>query len=149
MDLFALRPATHTDYELMWRIQRTAMRPSVDATWGWVEDEQRRYFDRAFHYERYRIIQVRGQDAGFLSYEDRGDHVYLTNVALLPRFQNRGVGGAVVAHVIDEAEALGLPVKLQVLEPNHGARRLYERLGFRRTGETETHVQMTREVGGG
>ena len=41
-----------------------------------------------------------------------------------------------------EAERQGLPLNLQVLQGNP-ARRLYERLGFAATGETETHIMMS------
>jgi ribosomal protein S18 acetylase RimI-like enzyme len=142
--MFELRPATDNDYELLWTIQRTAIGPYVDATWGWDEAQQRKFFDERFDHRKFQIIQVDGQDAGFLSFERRGDHVYLGNVALLPPFQRRGIGEQVVRYVIDRANALALPVRLQVLRSNP-ARRFYERLSFTVCGETGTHFQMVRE----
>jgi ribosomal protein S18 acetylase RimI-like enzyme len=41
-----------------------------------------------------------------------------------------------------EAFDRGIPIALQVLRSNHPAKRLYERLGFEVTGETETHYLM-------
>ncbi len=46
-----------------------------------------------------------------------------------------------------DAEARHLPVALQVNRVNR-ARRLYERLGFREVGRTETHVAMRRDSAG-
>ncbi len=42
----------------------------------------------------------------------------------------------------EEARGLGRPVRLRVLKVNPRARAFYERLGFRRTGETDTHDLM-------
>jgi ribosomal protein S18 acetylase RimI-like enzyme len=141
---FDLRPATDRDYELLWTIQRIAIGPYVDATWGSDEAFQRRYFDEHFDPRRHQVVVVDGADAGFLSFERRGDHVYLGNVALLPAYQRRGIGAAIVQHVIEQANAAGLPVRLQVLRSNP-ARRFYERLGFESCGETATHFQLIRK----
>ena len=144
--MFTLRPATESDYELMWEIQRISLGPYVDATWGWDEAFQRSYFDEHFDHRKHQIIRVEGRDAGFLSVEHREDYVYLGNVALLPDFQNRGIGAVVVRDVITQAEESALSVRLQVLKSNP-ARRFYERLGFTPYGETETHFQMLRPRG--
>jgi ribosomal protein S18 acetylase RimI-like enzyme len=140
---FTLRPASEKDVELLWEIQRTAIGPWVDATFGWDEAQQRRFFDEHFEPARFEIIQVAGEDAGFLSVEERTDHVYLGNLALLPAFQRQGIGAEVAAPVLERADARGLPVRLQVLRSNP-ARRFYERLGFVLRGETETHFQLER-----
>lgn len=141
---FALRPAIERDYELLWEIQRTALGPWVAATWGWDEAFQRAYFDEHFDHRSFQIVRIEGADAGFLSYETRDDHVYLSNIALLPPYQGRGIGEEIARFVIERANARDLPVRLQVLRSNP-ARRFYERLGFRVVGETPTHFQMVRE----
>jgi hypothetical protein len=46
--MVALRPASEHDRELLWPIQSHAMRPPVEATWGWDEAFQRVYFEE--HY---------------------------------------------------------------------------------------------------
>jgi GNAT superfamily N-acetyltransferase len=144
--LFDLRPATDRDYELIWRIQRTAIGPYVDLTFGAPEEEQRAFFDEYFDHRDFEIVQVGGRDAGFLSFEEREAHVYLAHVALLAEFQNRGIGSEIVQHVIDEAEEAGLPVRLRVIRSNP-ARRFYERLGFSCYETTETHFLMERTTG--
>ncbi len=62
---------------------------------------------------------------------------FLANIEILPDYQGRGLGAAIIHGIIAEADAHHLPVRLQVLKINP-ARRLYERLGFVITGETET-----------
>jgi ribosomal protein S18 acetylase RimI-like enzyme len=143
---FELRPATDADYELVWTIQRTSIGPYVDATFGTTQEVQRAFFDEHFEHRKFQIVRIQGRDAGFLSFEVRDADVYLGNVALLPEWQNRGVGTAIVRFVITQAEAAQLPVRLRVLKSNP-ARRFYERLGFSCYEETETHYLMVREGG--
>ncbi|MBT38696.1 MAG: hypothetical protein CL938_09140 [Deltaproteobacteria bacterium] len=145
---FQSRPASGDDVELLRRIQREALGASVEAVFGTTEAEQRAFFDARFDWRDYQIICVRGEAAGFLMWEERGDYVYLGNLALLPRFQRRGVDAGVLAHVVERAEALGLPVRLQVLRGNP-ARNFYARHGFEEEGQTETHVLMGGPVGPG
>lgn len=145
--VFELRPATRDDAELLWRIQSLALGAYVSAVFGSDAAEQRRFFDEHFQIEAHQIVRVGGRDAGYLCYEERPDHVYLANVALLPEFQRRGVGTALVRFVVEQATALGLPVRLQVLRSNP-ARAFYARLGFELVGETGSHWLLAREPDG-
>jgi ribosomal protein S18 acetylase RimI-like enzyme len=138
-----LRAATLTDRDFLWSVQRTAMRPAVEATWGWDEAFQARYFAERFATVDWFIASIDGVDVGALRFTVEGDHVFLANVALLPEHQGRGLGTQLVNIVLAEAKRRNLPVRLQVLKANR-ARRLYERLGFQVSGESETHFRMER-----
>jgi ribosomal protein S18 acetylase RimI-like enzyme len=60
------------------------------------------------------------------------DEYYLSNLGVLPAFQNRGLGAQLMAFAEEQARLLGLKkCSLAVDEHNHGAIRLYERLGYR------------------
>lgn len=142
LDVIDVRPVTDEDRDLLWLIHCTAMRPAVEATWGWDEPFQRRYFEEHWGTTFRQVIRFNGQDVGMLSYESRPDHLFLGNIALLPAFQGRGIGAKVIRDIMSEARRRGVAVRLQVLKANR-ARRLYERLGFEADGETTTHVQMS------
>ena len=61
--------------------------------------------------------------------------VALTSLWVDPRFRGRGVGTALIGAVEDWAKSQDLTqVVLWVTEANRSAERLYERLGFKRTG---------------
>ena len=94
--MFALRPATAEDLELCWRIQWTSLGAYVGEAFGTSQREQRAFFDEHFRLRDHQIIQVDGEDAGYLFTELRGSHLYLGNLALLEPFRNRGIGAAVV-----------------------------------------------------
>jgi len=54
---------------------------------------------------------------------------------VLPQYRGRGMGSAVLRHVLNEARQLGATrATLEVRASNEGARRLYERLGFHLAG---------------
>lgn len=63
-------------------------------------------------------------------------HLYALDVGV--RFQNSGIGTALITAIEEEARRRGLNrVNLEVGEANHDARRLYERLGYAVCGEPE------------
>jgi ribosomal-protein-alanine N-acetyltransferase len=68
---------------------------------------------------------------GFCAFWLVFDEIHINNVALRPQFRGRGIGTALMRHVLDEARSLGAKrATLEVRASNTGAIRLYERLGF-------------------
>jgi ribosomal protein S18 acetylase RimI-like enzyme len=137
-----LRPATADDRDFLFELNRAAFRAYVDSTWGWDEDEQVRFFDERFDPARRQIVQHEGVDIGELVVEERSHEIYLARIALLPEWQGRGVGGSIVRSLLERARATGKAVVLEVLHANPRAARLYEELGFRPTGRSDTHLFM-------
>lgn len=140
---FALRPATSADREWLSELRRVTMRHYVEETWHWWDDEAQtaRFNDRA-ELAKTSIVTLDGHDAGLLHVERDSKGIFLANIQILPAFQNRGLGTALVRQLMAQGQAWGQSVRLQVLKVNTPARRLYERLGFRPTDETTTHVRM-------
>lgn len=136
-----VRPATARDKEFLWDLHCRTMRTYVEATWGWDEADQRARFDAAFDPARTTILEQDGRAAGMLIIERSAAQLRLCSIEIAPEFQNRGLGSAIIAGLIDEAA--GRPVWLQVLKANP-AKALYDRLGFVVAGETPTHWQMMR-----
>ena len=139
---YTLRPASPDDFEFLFRLRAAALGPYVAQIWGWDEGDQRQRFARAFDPSRYQIVQSE-EAIGAIEVERRAHDIYLANIELLPEHQGKGIGAALIRSIITEADAAHLPVALQVFKINP-ARRLYERLGFVVTGESENHYQMLR-----
>jgi ribosomal-protein-alanine N-acetyltransferase len=73
--------------------------------------------------------------AGFCAFWLVFDEIHINNVAVRPAYRGRGLGTALMRHVLAEARRLGARrATLEVRSSNQGARRLYERLGFRVAG---------------
>lgn len=132
------RQATKADEEFLWELHRAAFMKYVDETWGWDDDRQKAYFESGFDPENLQIVRYRGQDVGVLALETRGGGMHLSRVAILPAYQNKGIGTVVIKQVLDRAVEEGCPVTAQVLKVNP-AKSLYEWLGFEVVGETVTH----------
>ena len=138
---YALRPAGEADVPFLWHLRVAAMKEYVARTWGWDEGFQRHYFREHLDLLRLEIIGVGEVSIGALAVEARDGVTFLANIEILPEYQGQGVGSAIIQDLCEQAEQKGQTVELQVLKVNP-ARRLYERLGFREVGETETHFQL-------
>lgn len=144
MHNLTLRKATGSDSDFAYQIKKAAFRQYVEQVWGWDESEQRRFHQRRYASQEFRVIQLSGVDVGILATVREHDCVKLNQIYILPEYQGRGIGTACTRRVIEEAAACGLTVRLQVLKVNPRAILLYQRLGFERIGESDTHVLMER-----
>ncbi len=70
--------------------------------------------------------------------------ICLMDIALLPPHRGRGLGSALIAELVAEADAAGLPVTLHV-ERENPAQRLYARHRFRLDEEGEVYQKLRRE----
>ena len=143
---YTLRPARDDDFEFLFRLRAAALGPYVAKIWGWNENEQRQRFASNFDSAGYRIVR-QDEDIGAIKVDQRANEIYLSNIELLPQYQRKGIGTALIGEVLAEADRNSLPVALQVFKINP-ARHLYARLGFLIKGETATHYQMYRPVPG-
>lgn len=138
---YTLRDLADDDEHWMWPAGNEALRPYVEPLFGWDEAVSRMFFEQSWR--KRRVVQVGGENAGWLELRPDGDKwLYLAEIGLLPAYRNRGLGTRIIKDVFAYADAHGLDVELQVLVTNP-ARRLYERLGFR-----QTHFKMSRKAEG-
>lgn len=142
MNNLELRKATIDDSEFAYQTKKSAFKEYVDKVWGWDEDEQRTLHERRFASQDFQIIQVSGIDVGILSVVKQPDCMRVNQMFILPEYQNKGIGAACVMRIIEEASTSKLSLRLQVLKVNTRAMAFYQRLGFKRTGESETHILM-------
>jgi ribosomal protein S18 acetylase RimI-like enzyme len=63
------------------------------------------------------------------------------DIALLPEYRSGGIGTMLIQGLLDEAAGAGKPFRISVVRSNP-ALHLYERLGFKTTGESVTHFML-------
>jgi ribosomal protein S18 acetylase RimI-like enzyme len=129
----ALRSARGDDEEFLFALHRSAMKPYVEATWGWDEEWQRRHFEQAYIPARHAIVVRQNphwRDIGRISLTRHWRTIFLRDIELVAEERNRGLGGALLQALLALARAERRAVELVVLKCNP-AQKLYTRLGFR------------------
>ena len=121
------RRARERDRAFLEEAHVAALGPIVLVGMGWTKERLRQQFFREVTLAHCEVISVDGRDAGYVSTVDRGAYWYIDAIAIVPRYQRKGVGGAVLRALLDDAAPR--PVRLTVLRTNR-ARGLYARLGF-------------------
>lgn len=138
---YSLRPCTINDYELLFKIKVECLKWYVEKIYGWDDTIQREILRKEIKEKMsyMKIIQVDNMDAGVTTHfidKDGNDVVGL--IAILPDYQGNGIGTGILKKYIDSANKR---IAIKVYKENP-ARLLYEKLGFERYGETNTHILM-------
>lgn len=88
------------------------------------------------------VIEAAGVDAGWAVVTEMPQEMFVVELMVSPERRNQGIGTAVIRQVMAEAAARRKSVRLTVNAMNHGAIRLYEKLGFRRLEGDEVRYLM-------
>lgn len=138
---FEFRPATAADFEFARKAHHAAYREVVERQFGpWDEAVQDRFFEQNWG-KNFEILFSEDVARGYVGIESQPGEFWLRELVILPEFQGKGLGTAVLRRMQENAAAQNIPIRLQVLKANR-AQQLYSRLGFRVSGSTGTHVQM-------
>jgi ribosomal protein S18 acetylase RimI-like enzyme len=105
---------------------------------------QQQWYAMSYAQAEHHIVEQDGVPIGRLMVSRRAPAAVLVDIALLPEHRGKGIGGGVICELIQQCNREKLPLRLQVLKTNP-ALRLYERLGFIRTGEDQLYIQMERQ----
>ena len=141
----ALRPATPADAEFCYQLHKAAMGGYITAIWGWDEQVQRAFHERAFTPHQWQIISAGQADVGMLDVDYRPGEIYLSRIEVHPGHQGQGIGTQIISALLDEAERKGQDLVLDVLAVNHRAQALYRRLGMTevaRHGDHDIKITM-------
>jgi len=144
MDDIFVRAATEHDFEFAFEAKRQALGPHVQARWGWDEALQRDIHRQRWQERSWSIIEISGQPIGTVSVDERGDHIRFGEFYLLKQYQRQGIGTLVLQRVINQSDAVSLPVRLEYLRWNPVAS-LYRRHGFKPASENDTHYFVERQ----
>lgn len=153
-----LRPERPEDEAFLREVYARTRQEELDRT-GWDAATRAAFLEMQFHAMRrgyramfprgeFAVILLDGQPAGRQVVHRTGTEIRLVDVALLPAQRGRGVGTALLQTLLAESARAGIPVRLQVLATNR-ARRLYERLGFTRSGGDELYAELEWRPAGG
>ena len=149
-NVIAVRPEQPQDEGFLFELYASTRQEELDA-WGWPPEMRNAFltmqfkasqgYHTAFPDAEFQIVLLNGTKAGRLIVHRTREELHLVDIALLPQYRNAGIGSALLQRVFGEAAATNKPVHLKVLKGNR-AERFYQRLGFKKTGETELHIDM-------
>ncbi len=134
---YTTRKAWFDELDYLDRLYARNMKEYVERVSSWDPDMFRDEFDP----EEVEIIEVAGRIAGFIRRVYQPEEIYLAEIQIERRYQNQGLGTAVLLDIIDEAERVGKKLILRVLKSNP-AEAFYKRHGFEVYAETDIHFEM-------
>ncbi|MFJ2542512.1 GNAT family N-acetyltransferase [Microbacterium sp. NPDC087589] len=124
----------------MAELRAVVMRPDLERLGRYDPVRVRQRFLDAFVPENTRVIVVDGEDVGLVAVRHERDALWIEHFYLAPESQGRGIGAAVLAHLLADGDGTR-PFRLNVLQSSP-ARRLYERHGFVLESEDAVDVFM-------
>jgi ribosomal protein S18 acetylase RimI-like enzyme len=144
----SLREATVEDEPFLLEVYASTRIEELEGL-GW-DDNQKQVFikmqflarERSYPRVDNRIILLNGRPVGRMMVDRDDASILLRDIALLTEYRNAGIGSRLIQDLMKEATAAGKPIDLHVVSTSPAVR-LYERLGFRLSGdETAAYLQM-------
>ncbi|MBN1852586.1 MAG: GNAT family N-acetyltransferase [Pirellulales bacterium] len=136
---FSLNDVRDTDMAFLRELRRITMMEAVTRHHPWVDSDQDKRV--ALHLDSTKVIVVDGRAVGMVKVLRGRKRMRLSQIQLLPEYQNRGIGTAIIRGLQEECRQLRIPLRLRVLEKNR-SRGLYELLGFTVTGHGTHTLNM-------
>jgi RimJ/RimL family protein N-acetyltransferase len=149
----ALRPAVQRDLPFL-RTLFGHFRAAELATVPWPARAKESFLDEQFALQHghfvtqyplsdFLVLERAGAPIGRFYLDRSAAYHLIVDIGFLPQWQGQGLGGALIADAKARATATAVQgIELHVAPDNPGARRLYERLGFREVGRTGSHAKL-------
>ena len=139
-----LRPITEADLPFLERVYASTRTDELAQT-DWSESQKQAFLSFQFRAQHHHyttqydhpellVIERNGVAVGRLYLHRRPGDLRIVDIALLPEARGTGLGHALLESLQKLADGEGRTVSIHVEQMNP-AMRLYERLGFRKTGE--------------
>ena len=141
--LYQLVPVVPEDEGWLEQLRRAVYQELFFATWGhWDEDRHVRHCAECWQRGGIFCIEVDGERVGMIQLFENQDSIEVSEIQIEPNRQNQKIGSRVLLDTIARAHEQRKKVLLSVALKNDRAYRLYERLGFQKVGQNETHNLM-------
>ena len=119
-----LRPMLAEDLDQIVEIEKASM----SSPWSKELFEEELKRDVA----RYFVGEMNGQVVGYMGYWEAPQEAHIINLAIAPRFRQKGLGFQMMEYCLRFAYNQGAQLAtLEVRESNEAAQRLYEKMNFR------------------
>ena len=124
---------------------------------GWPVEQQQAFLAQQHHAQHYHyrtfmpdaewlIVERAGEPIGRLYLDQLEGSVRIVDISLVPAARGQGIGGAILADVIEAARSSGNGVSIHV-ERNNPALNLYLRMGFELVEDQGVYLLLERRTG--
>ena len=156
LEAITLRLERPEDELFLFTVYASTRQEELDAT-GWPPAVREAFLNMQFKAQRqgyrssfpqadFQIILANGHAVGRMVINRAPGELMLVDIALLPEHRGHGIGKALLQRLLGEAEASGKPLRLSVIKGQR-AGRLYQRLGFKKIGESDLRDDLEWRAG--
>lgn len=147
----SFRPIVDDDRPFLRELYASTRREEMAQT-DWPQDQIEMFLSEQFHAQHmhymqhfakadFDLILRDGEPIGRLYLDEWEEEFRIIDIALLPEFRGRGIGGRILKDILEKAFAAGKAVGIHV-EQNNPAMTLYQRLGFEMVEEQAVYHLM-------
>ena len=140
---FGFRNCEYTDCEFVLHLKEIGMKWYIEILYGWDIDVQRRITKEEIekYKDNMRIIVVDNKDIGVTTFYEENNEYVVGLIIVHPDYGGNGIATKIINEYIDIAKKVKKNIRLKTYKYNP-AKRLYERLGFKKYYEDDTHVYL-------
>ena len=142
------RPVAAADFDALAELRAAAMRASLEPLGRYDPQRSRQRLRDNFDPVRTYGIELDGRRIGFYAVGPADGALRLDHLYLLPAECGQGLGSQVMRHIIAQADAAGLALRVGALRGSD-ANRFYRRHGFVQVAETEWDIDYLRPAAAG
>ena len=140
-------PVSEADFEPLLALRIDVMREHLERVFRYSPERARRVFRATFEEPGMRLILLGAERVGCVGFRRGDSEIKIDSFYLDRRLHNTGLGTKILKVLLDEADATGLPVGLEVLKGSK-ADRFYTRHGFVKLEEDEIEGYYERPARG-
>jgi GNAT superfamily N-acetyltransferase len=138
-------PISEADFEPLLALRIEVMREHLERVFRYKPSRARRIFREHFDEPGMRLILSGDQRIGCVGFRSEPECLKIDSFYLERRFHNSGLGTAILKVLLAEADALGKPIRLEVLTGSK-ADRFYLRHGFVKLREDAIEAEYERPL---
>lgn len=131
------------EIKFIYNLKKEVYHKYIEEIYGeWNEENQNKLFNKFMkeNSKNIELIYLNDKLVGFYNGKNKDDNTFeIANICVMPEYQNNGIGTAVLKEILFENN--DKDIILQCFKENL-AIKLFERVGFGKTMETETHYIM-------
>ena len=146
LDLKPYKNGNQEEIKFIYNLKKKVYQKYVEKIYGeWNEENQKKLFNKFMkeNSKNIELIYLKDKLVGFYNGKTKDDKTFeIGNICIMPEYQNKGIGTAVLKEVLFENK--DKDIILQCFKENP-ASKLYERMGFKKTIETQTHYTMKKQ----